>query len=312
MANGYGGPNPKRSGSDPRGRVQNQSGYQQERYENQQGPFANELARQFGRAAETQYGDYNDIMRRYGTAASGGTPGGQVSYTDPFNSYGGYTEFSQTGGYSPTDIANMRARGTAPVRAAYANAQRELGRGRALQGGYSPNAAAAQVKMAREQGQLGADAMQNVEAGLAEAKNRGRLAGLGGMAGIEGQRLNAQLESGMFNAREQNFNQQNALRGMESLYGATPGMAQLFANQLNASIGQGGQQGMANMRNDIDAMSLPGTWDQTMNRTNDVMDLANSAGGFINYFLNRNKKPQQGQQPGTAIYEGQGRYPIGR
>ena len=51
-----------------------------------------------------------------------------AGYKDPFNSYGGFTEFSQTGGYSPNDIANMRARGISPIRAAYANAERELGR----------------------------------------------------------------------------------------------------------------------------------------------------------------------------------------
>jgi hypothetical protein len=307
MATGYGGPNPKRSGSDPRGRVQNQSGYQQQRYENQQGPFANELARNFGRAAETQYGDYNDIMSRYGQAASGGMPGGQVSYSDPFNSYGGYTEFSQTGGYSPTDIANMRARGTSPVRAAYANAQREIGRGRSLQGGYSPNAAAAQVKMAREQGQSGADAMQNVEAGLAEAKNRGRLAGLSGMAGIEGQRLDAQLQAGMFNAREQNYNQQNALNGMANLYGTTPAMAATFGNQLNQSIGQAGQQGMQNMANDIAGMQLPGAWEQNTGR---IGQIANAVYPWLDYFDPR-KKQQQQQIPGAPINEGYGRYPIG-
>src|SRR6185295_3747842 len=103
------------------------------------------------------------------------------------------------GGYSPQDINNMRARSVAPIRAAYANAQNEIGRQRSLQGGYSPNAIAAQVKMAREQGQSGADALQNTEAGLAQMRNQGRLAGLGGMSGIEGQRLNADVDLGKFN-----------------------------------------------------------------------------------------------------------------
>src|SRR5262245_54171702 len=114
-------------GTNPRGRTMSQGEYQQQRYENQQGPFANELARQFGRGAETDYQNYGDIMRRYGDVASGGGPkAGTVSYNDPFNSYGGYQEFSQTGGYSPTDIANMRARGVSPIRASYANAQRGI------------------------------------------------------------------------------------------------------------------------------------------------------------------------------------------
>lgn len=301
MANGYGGPNPGRSGQDPRGRLQNQGGYQQSRYENQQGPFASQLARDYGRASERQYGDYGDIMSRYGDLASGGGGGrGKVSYSDPFNSYGGYSEFSKTGGYSPADIANMRARGTSPIRAAYANAQREVGRGRSLQGGYSPNAAAAQVKMAREQGQGGADAMQNVEAGLAEARNRGRLAGLGGMAGIEGQRLAAQLDAGKFNAmgdQQDQANRLGALHGMSSLYGTTPGMASMFANQLNQSIGQGGEYGLGQQRADYSAQQLPGAFDQTMNRVNRGMDMFNRGMSGVQPFIDTWRRRQQ-QQPG--------------
>ena len=302
MAN-YGGPNPGQSGQDPRGRLQNQGGYMQKRYEDQQGPFASQLARDYGRATERQYGDYGDIMRRYGDVASGaggGSGRGKVSWTDPFNSYGGYTEFSKTGGYSPADIANMRSRGTSPVRAAYANAEREIGRQRSLQGGYSPNAIASRVKMAREQGQSGADAMQNVEAGLAEARNRGRLSGLGGMAGIEGQRLAAQLDAGKFNAmgdQQQDANKLSALHGMSSLYGTTPGMAQLFAGQLNQSIGQGGQMGIYQQNADYNAQQLPGAWDNTMGKIGDVMDMYGAGSTAAYPWLNNRKKQQQPQGP---------------
>lgn len=293
----YGGPNPKPSGSDPRGRVQNQSGYQQQRFENQQGPAASEFARRFGQAAERQYDDYGDIMRRYGDVASGGGAGklgrNQVSWTDPFKSYGGYEEFSTTGGYSPTDIANMRARGVSPIRAAYANAQRGIGQQRALQGGYSPNAIATRAKMAREQGQSMADATQNVEAGLAEARNRGRLAGLSGMSGIEGQRLAAQLDAGKFNAATLNaadetdqLNQLRALQGMTSLYGTTPGMAQLFGNQLNTSIGQGANYGINQQQVDIEGQKLPGAWDSAMGKIGDIMDIAGAASTMAYPWLN--------------------------
>lgn len=323
MANGisYGGPNPKPSGQDPRGRLQNQGGYMQKRYEDQQGPFASQLARDYGRASERQYGDYGDIMRRYGDVASGaggGSGRGKVSWTDPFNSYGGYTEFSKTGGYSPSDIANMRSRGVAPVRAAYANAEREVSRGRALQGGYSPNAAAAQIKMAREQGQSGADAVQNVEAGLAEARNRGRLSGLGGMAGIEGQRLAAQLDAGKFNAmgdQQQDANKLSALHGMSSLYGTTPGMAQLFAGQLNASIGQAGQTGIQQQNADYNAQRLPGQWDTTMGRANDIMDTANRVGSAVYPWLRNSQQGQTGLQQIGQVSDpmqgsGQPQYPF--
>ena len=185
------------SSGDPRGRMQNQSDYQRQRYENQQGPMVQAFAQNYGQGAEQGMGDYTDIMNRYAGIASdpgmGGGGGGYgpslINYNDPFNSYGGYEEFSKTGGYSPTDIANMRARGVSPIRSAYANAERNIGQQRALQGGYSPNAIATQAKMAREQGQSAADATQNVEAGLADARNHGRLARIRWMSDIESQRF---------------------------------------------------------------------------------------------------------------------------
>jgi hypothetical protein len=316
------GPNPGQSGGDPRGRVQNQGQYQQQRYENQQGPMADAFAYNYGRGSEANYGDYTDIMNRYrglagGSGGSGGGGGGgggggysaftvnpgRASYRDPFKSYGGYEEFSKTGGYSAADIANMRARGVGPIRSAYANAEREMQRGRSLQGGYSPNMAAAQVKMAREQGQSSADAVQNVEAGIAQARNQGRLAGLGGMSNIEGQRLGADVDLSKFNtqldfqgqtynadaqSRAQSANnasraaaasqstadQFRALQGMTSLYGTTPGMSNMFGTQLMGGVGQGGTFGLNMMGRDIESQGLPGAYDTNMGRINDIGDMA--------------------------------------
>jgi hypothetical protein len=297
-------------------RVRNQGTYQQGRYENQQGPVASAMAYNYGRGSEANYGDYTDIMNRYRSIAGGGGDGGDggggggfnasgqytpftVGYSDPFESYGGFKEFSQTGGYSKEDIANMRSRGTSPIRAAYANAEREMGRQRSLQGGYSPNFMAASAKMARERGQAGADAMQNVEAGLAEARNKGRLSGLTGMSGIEGQRLNAQIDVGKFNAEAQaraqaqnigaaesaagrasaasaasRADQLRALQGMTSLYGTNPGMSETFGNQVGQMVGQGGNFGLGMMGAQTSAAQLPGKYDYTMSRIGDAANMA--------------------------------------
>jgi len=314
-------------------RVRDQGQYQQQRYENQQGPMVNAFAHNYGRGSESNYGDYTDIMNRYRNIAGGGggeggggggggggyspflVNPGRAGYSDPFKSYSGYEEFSKTGGYSKEDIANMRARGVSPIRAAYANAEREVGRQRALQGGYSPNATASLVKMARERSQAGADAMQNVEAGLAEARNRGRLAGLGGMSNIEGQRLNADVDISKFNTgidfegQQFNANQQSraqaannaasaasaaasradqfrALSGMTQLYGTTPGMSELFGNQLLQGVGQGGNFGLGMMGRNIEGAQLPGQWDYFTQRAGDV---ANMAYPWLDYFDGRDE-----------------------
>lgn len=351
MANG---PNAQYgSGGDPRGRLQNQSAHQQQRYESQQGPMASAFAHNYGRGSEANYGDYTDIMNAYrgiasgqGSSSGGGggggggaAPGGysaftvspgRASYNDPFKSYAGMEEFSKTGGYSRDDIANLRSRGTSPIRAAYANAEREMGRQRALQGGYSANAFASLGRMARERGQAGADAMQNVEAGLAEMRNRGRQFGLTGMGNIEGQRLGADVDLSKFNTgldfEGQKYNanamegaqarnigaaeragaagaagaaasradQLRALQGMTSLYGTTPGMANTFGNQLLQGVGQGGNFGINLMGADQASQGLPGQYEQTMGRAQGIADMA---GKYANPILDWYEQRRRNQAP---------------
>lgn len=117
---------------------------------------------------------------------SGGGGGSSYSSSGAPKSFAGFQQFAQTGGFSPEDLANIRARAVSPVRAVYANAQQNVNRQRALQGGYSPGFNVLQARMAREQGQGISDAATNAEAGLAEMVQRGKLAGLQGMAGTEG------------------------------------------------------------------------------------------------------------------------------
>jgi len=352
-----------KSGNDPRGRMQNESADVRDRYYSQQGPLANQASYNYGRASEANYGDYTDIMNQYRSIASGGGQAGEggggggggggavgnfdaftvspgrAGYSDPFASYGGMQEFASTGGYSANDIANMRARGVSPIRAAYANAEREVGRQRSLQGGYAPNAIAAQVKMAREQGQAAADATQNVEAGLAEARNRGRQFGLTGMGNIEGQRLSADVDLSKFNtgldfqgqqynadayARAQaaanaaaesganrgaasaaanNTDRLRALSGMTQLYGTSPGMAETFGNQLLQGVGQGGTYGLNMMGRRAEGQQLPGAWERGMQRGNDVMDWVNTGTGVANAFLSNRRRPQQPSRGPSNVWE---------
>jgi hypothetical protein len=318
--------------------------------------MANAFAYNYGRGSESDYGNYTNMMNMYGNIASGaaGSPGGggggggysaftvspgKASYNDPFNSYKGFNEFSETGGYSKEDIANMRARGTSPIRSAYANAEREMGRGRSLQGGYSPNMMASQARMAREQGQSAADATQNVEAGLAEARNKGRLAGLSGMYGVENSRLGADVdlskyntgldyESQVYNAdaqsraqaanigsaasagAESRANQMRALEGMAQLYGTTPGMSQLFGNQLLAGVGQGGQMGQGWVNNEIQSGRSPGAWDQTMGRIGGVMDLFSKGSTAAYPWLNDERQGQNQIPQGPGYTSGLPQAPM--
>lgn len=170
-------------------------------------------------AVPRQVGDYEDIMS-------------------------GYKNFAETGGFSPQDTSNIRARAIAPTRAVYANAQRELGRSRALQGDYSPGYATAQARLSRDLSSGLSDANTNAEAAIAQMVQQGKLAGLSGATG---------------------------------LYGTTPGQAATFGNQLLSSTGQlisgiGNEQNLALGLIDSyqRAAGLPGKWEGTVGRIGNV------------------------------------------
>jgi len=119
-------------------------------------------------------------------AVSGGGSGGGGFYGPYDQVLSGYSKFAETGGFSPDDLANIRARAISPIRATYANAEREVNRQKSLQGGYSPGFGVLKARMAREQGQSGAEATTNAEANIAEMTQKGKLAGLEGLSGLVG------------------------------------------------------------------------------------------------------------------------------
>ena len=171
----------------------------------------------------------------------------------------GYREFAATGGYSNKDIQELRARGTSPIRTAYANTMQELDRTRAIGGGYSPGYTAAISRAQRELPQQIADEMTNVNARLAEDIRQGKLAGLAGVSGIgstmggfasedANRGLQAQLANQSAALQAAQLSEQSlqnrymmqlqGLEGERGLYGTSPGMASTFGNQALNAWGQ--------------------------------------------------------------------------
>lgn len=216
-------------------RARNQIDYQNKRAQNSldnlwqlYGDHLVDASSRFNTAANQNNADYSGIMSRY-------------------------KEFADTGGFSPEDVSNIRSRALAPTRAVYANAQRNVDRQRALQGGYSPGHGVLQARMAREQGQGLSDASTNVEAQLAQMMQQGRLAGIS---------------------------------GMNQAYGTTPGMASLYGNLYDRRLqGMGELQGLQNqlglgtMNAQIAASNIPGKWEHTVGRIGDVFDIGKKVAG---------------------------------
>lgn len=221
--------------------------------------------------------DYDSIMQGYRGLSSGAGPAATApitpgSYNPVQNTFGttkdvtgsisNLRDLASTGGYSPSDIAAIRERGISPIRSIYASAQRNLDRSRALQGGYSPGYAAAQVRMARDLSNKISDQTTNVNAQVAQmvaegkqraapelasaaageegrlgqvaaenvaATNRGQEFNIG--TGLSAEEFNRQLASGDW------ANRLRAIQGMQSLYGTTPALAATFGQQALGAAG---------------------------------------------------------------------------
>lgn len=259
-------------------------------------------------ATNQQMGDYTDIMNRY--KAFQASPAGQ-NYTAQNVAYNrtpemqaamsGYQGFANNGGFSEADLGALRARGISPIQAVYQNSRNELDRQKSLQGGYSPNYTAALAKMSGQLGSNIADQTQRVNAGIAEMRQRGQLAGLGGLGqlatsdtgfGQQAQLANQQAGLGAAGLnRQYGGDAQNlgALHGMASLYSAQPGLINSFANQVQNNMGNQlqtaamqNQLGLGTMGQQIQAAQIPGTWEHNMSRLTGIANLGGAvAGGFM-------------------------------
>jgi hypothetical protein len=223
--------------------------------------------------------DYTDAMGKLNASYNSG---GNL-HNDTFD------EFAQTGGFSPTDAANFRARGNSPISAAYSNARDEMMRGNSLQGGYGGNFAAAQSQLARQGGAAAAQAGLNTEASLAEQIRAGRMGGAQGQAGLQTAGLGHQgsMAGAMGNlALGQDQNRLTAMSGLTgvgnsltNLYGTSdPNTNAYLSAILNNQSGQeGADSGLIGSR--IGASSIPTDFSQGLANVGGVLNLAGKVAG---------------------------------
>jgi hypothetical protein len=239
----------------------------------------------FTSAANQQAKDYDKIMGMYEDVYNQGkqnpltfnpVTGQTTQYSksaDVTKSLGDLSELSSTGGYSAQGIQDLRSRGVSPIRASYANAERNINRGRSLSGGYSPNSGALRAKMAREQGDLLSQRMTDINAGIAQNVATNRLSAAPAYSGAAQRENEARTgvdtknadimndiakfnASGSLDAQRSRFNNQlGAVEGMRGLYGTTPALTNLFGQQISDTTRLGQSQQEINNRNKIGQMS---------------------------------------------------------
>jgi hypothetical protein len=125
----------------------------------------------------------------------------------------GYRKLSQDGGYSDSDISNIRSRATSVVPSFYESIRNNMAR-KATSSGLNSSSifAGATNKLNRQQAEAGQSAALDAELGIGDRVREGKMAGLAGLTGVGGQ----ENELNMFNAGQgNNVNMFNAGQGNE-------------------------------------------------------------------------------------------------
>lgn len=202
------------------------------------------------------------------------------------------SDLATTGGYDAQGIADLRARGIAPTRSIYANAQQNVERQRALAGGYSPNFNATQAQLARDESSQIGDITTNVNAGIAQNVASNRLQAAPAYANASATANAARTEADRHNADIINqINSLNERNRMETNEFNTTGAADV--NKFNAS----GQQRV----NEINAANKARADEFNTSTANAAMD-TNAARRLEAQKFNVSSGLQANQQnQGTAL-----------
>lgn len=273
------------------------------RWDSQFSPFMTSLQGQYGTATDRADKSYNDIYGRYTDML------GDNEAKDFFSNYsqtGGYNpadfnrltssirsagknpvsaegiarirgngvfdEMAKTGGYSDSDIRNVRSRTASQVPSFFGSLKDQLNRTNSIQGGFSPGYGAQTRALARDSARSGVEAVRDTEIGLQDSIRSGRMQGASSLSSAEQglQSLLSQnlmqalgMESGLYSDQARNklaggqgllsdsANKQNMLSGLTNLRSSTDGNQSMFLNALLQGYGLD-----ASTRNNLLSMKL--------------------------------------------------------
>lgn len=203
----------------------------------------------------------------YGNLSSGGGGGGVPGYKGQFDKYkkfwtgigetgwaspeqkeagwgwGNFKNFAETGGWSPEEMADFRARAASGTPQLYNNLRDEMVRGRTVQGGYGPGYGTAMGALARDKAEQIRQAQLGAETSLAESIRQGKQWGSEQGAGAAKGEL-GQMETGQEKAMsiDEKIRQINAAAAASRNAAAQANLAQRLG-LINSITGLAGRTG---------------------------------------------------------------------
>jgi hypothetical protein len=209
--------------------------------QNLDGLFLSPMENNYNAGVNTDTGLFNQDLGNFQgliNSLNQGGGGGSINM-GPGSGYSYFQNFANTGGFTPQQIQSIQQQDISPTRATFGNAMQNVQQQNNVQQ-FSPNYNATMANMTRNLAYGISNADVDANASIAQMVQQGQLAGAQGMAGLE----EAQGQLGAENYATTLGGLINAMSGETGLYGATPGMASTFGNQLLGSGGLmlGGQE----------------------------------------------------------------------
>ena len=146
---------------------------------------------------------------------------------------GTFQKFIDTGGFSPTDIQDIRARAISPTISAYSDAQRQMLQNNRISNGFATNTPAALAEMARDESNQISNSDIAANSNIAQEVQQGKEFGASGMSAAGSNLANLNLEGRISGATGQ---AQSALAAQS---------AETAVQQLDDEMKMSGLQGLS-------------------------------------------------------------------
>jgi len=215
-----------------------------------------------------------DVLDTAKTTAKNLLPSVTTGYTDIQTTGGydpsvlgrinaGYSDLADTGGVSDVDASAMRNRAMQAARSTYEIGQDEAARSAAATGGYGATGGAIQESLARKGSQAAAAAAGSADASIAGLRQSGKIAGIGGLSGVQ---------------QNMASNRLTATGGLANVYGMTESQVTRTVDQILQNYQQTGQLNNQDLTILTNLANQPGVFDKIVGT---IGTLGGAAGGIL-------------------------------
>lgn len=227
--------------------------------------------------SQQQYGNLSNLGQNFATSGGlnpGYVSGVQNSLGQLSGDLGTFRDFASTGGFTPTDEANFRARSNSVIPSMFSALSDKLQNQNTLNNGLNPGYNDQMAKMSRDEFQQAQQAGLGTETNLASMIRNNKMSGAQGL--LSGNQALVAGNQGLLDASQRG--QQMGLGTLQNLYGSQLNNANTLNAQQLQAMGLNADQINSIMGNQSQRNSNTPMWQQMFNP---IVGAAGALGGSL-------------------------------